>query len=65
MVVVFVMFKSDHCCEVLYYLILFTPTGPGGGGCGSGTSDQQEEPSQSGASFWLGGSVPCRHAKGE
>ena len=45
---------------------LLTPTGSGGGGgCVSGASDQQEEPSQSGASVWLGGSLSCGHAKGE
>lgn len=54
---------------MLLMLVIFDvacPAGPGGEGRRvPGAGDQQDEPSQSGARFGLGGAVPRRSAKGQ
>lgn len=55
--------------KMLLMLVIFDvacPAGPGGEGRRvPGAGDQQDEPSQSGARFGLGGAVPRRSAKGQ
>lgn len=54
-----------HCTLKENNVCAAGPGGPGRWGCVSSASDQQDESSQSGASFRFGGALPCRNAKGE